>query len=290
MGQFRDAMEEELRLRNYSERTREAYVYCVREQVRFVGSAPDVTGPEEVRRYLMHLAQKPVSWSFFNQSVCALRFFYAKVLKREWGVERIPFHRRGRRLPVILGPDEVERLLAAATSLRDRALLETAYGCGLRLSEIRPLKVSDIDSARMVLRIEQGKGRKDRYVMLPKALLATLRTYWLESKPRHWLFPGQEPGQPLSDKTVQMALRKALRAAGIQKPVSVHSLRHAFATHLLEAGTNVRAIQVLLGHRSLGTTQLYTHLASTYLNETKSPLDRLTSKQDVPAKKEDPEK
>jgi site-specific recombinase XerD len=233
MAQFREAMEEELRLRNYSERTREAYVYCVRQQVKFVGRSPDVTGADDVRRYLMHLAQKPVSWSFFNQSVCALRFFYGQVLKRDWSVERIPFHRRGRKLPVILDPDEVDRVLAAATSLRDRALFESAYGCGLRLSEIRHLKVSDIDSQRMVVRIEQGKGNKDRYVMLPKTLLATLRTYWLESKPRHWLFPGQEPGQPLSDKTVQMALRKALRAAGIRKPVSVHSLRHYAGSRIM---------------------------------------------------------
>jgi site-specific recombinase XerD len=284
MAEYSHAMEEELRLRNYSERTREAYGYCLREQVKFVGLSPDVTGPDDVRRYLMHLAQKPVSWSFFNQSVCALRFFYGKVLARDWSVDRIPFHRRGRKLPVILDPDEVDRVLAAAKNLRDRALFEAAYGCGLRLSEIRHLKVSDIDSQRMVLRIEQSKGRRDRYVMLPKALLATLRTYWVESKPRHWLFPGQEPGQPLSDKTVQMALRKALRVAGINKRVSVHSLRHTFATHLLEGGTDVRAIQVLLGHRSLTTTQLYTHVASTLLNETKSPLDRLPAKKDDPAK------
>jgi site-specific recombinase XerD len=130
----------------------------------------------------------------------------------------------------------------------------------------------------MVLRVEQGKGRKDRYVMLPQTLLETLRAYYREAKPRHWLFPGQEPGQPLSDKTVQQALRKALRAARVRKQVSVHSLRHSFATHLLEAGTNVRAIQVLLGHRSLSTTQLYTHLAATYLRETTSPLDRLASR------------
>ena len=285
MAQFREAMEEELRLRNYSDSTCESYLYCVKQQVKFVGKSPALTQSEDVRQYLMYLAKKPVSWSFFNQSVCALRFFYGQVVKRDWSVERIPFHRRGRKLPVILDASEVERLLAAATSLRDRALFESAYGCGLRLSEIRHLKVSDIDSQRMVLRIEQSKGKKDRYVMLPKVLLETLRTYWKEAKPQQWLFPGQEPGQPLSDKTVQQALRKAIHAAGIQKHVSVHSLRHAFATHLLEAGTDVRAIQVLLGHRSLTTTQLYTHVASTLLNETKSPLDRLPAKEDDAGKK-----
>jgi len=168
MAEFRDAMEEELRLRNYSESTRETYAYCVREQVKFVGLSPDVTGPEDVRRYLMHLAQKPVSWSFFNQSVCALRFFYGRVLKRDWSVERIPFHRRGRKLPVILDPDEVERVLAAASSLRDRALFEAAYGCGLRLSEIRHLKVSDID--------RRGSGQRPcsrrRMHALPKSTSA----------------------------------------------------------------------------------------------------------------------
>ena len=254
-------------------------MYCVREQVRFSGVDPDTAGADDVRRYLRQLAEKPVSWSFFNQTVWALRFFSGKVLRGEWSVERIPFQRRGRRLPEILGTDEVPRLLAAARSLGDRALFETAYGCGLRLGEIRHLKITDIDSGRMVLRVEQGKGRKDRYVMLPHALLETLRAYWREAKPRYWLFPGQVPGQPLSDKTVQMAVRKALRVAGITKRVSVHSLRHSFATHLLEAGTNVRAIQVLLGHRSLGTTQLYTHLAATYLHETKSPLDRLPTQE-----------
>ena len=150
MAQFREAMEEELRLRNYSDSTCESYLYCVQEQVKFVGKSPDLTQPEDVRQYLMYLAKKPVSWSFFNQSVCALRFFYGKVSKRDWSVERIPFHRRGRKLPVILDPGEVERLLAAATCLRDRALFESAYGCGLRLSEIRHLKVSDVDSQRMV--------------------------------------------------------------------------------------------------------------------------------------------
>ena len=279
MGQHRDALEAELRLQGYSERTLEAYTYCVQEQVRFCRRSPDVVEPEEVRRYLLYLASKPVSWSFYNQSVCALRFFYGRVLKRAWSVDRVPFQRRGRRLPEILSPEEVARLLEASGSLRDRALLECAYGCGLRLGEVRHLKLTDIDSGRMVVRVEQGKGNKDRYVMLPRTLLETLRSYWRESKPRHWLFPGQEPGQPLSDKTVQQALRKALRVCGVKKRVSIHSLRHSFATHLLEAGTNVRAIQVLLGHRSLSTTQLYTHLASTYLQETKSPLDRLEASQ-----------
>lgn len=275
MGRHRDALEQELRLQGYSERTVEAYTYCVHQQVKFCGRSPEEEDAEGVRRYLLHIASKPVSWSFFNQSVCALRFFYGKVLRREWGVARVPFHRRGVRLPEILGEQEVARVLDACEKLRDRALLECVYGCGLRLGEVRHLKVSDIDSGRMVLRVEQGKGSKDRYVTLPQTLLGTLRSYWLESKPQHWLFPGQEPGQPLSDKTVQQTLRKALRAAGVTKRVSVHSLRHSFASHLLEAGTNVRAIQVQLGHRSLSTTQLYTHLAANYLQQTTSPLDRL---------------
>jgi site-specific recombinase XerD len=279
MGRYRDAMEQELRLQGYSDRTREAYVYCVREQLRFCRIEAEQVDPDSVRSYLLHLANKPVSWSFFNQSVCALRFFYGKVLHRDWSVERIPFQRKGRRLPEILSTEEVARLIEAAGGLRERALLELAYGCGLRLGEIRHLKISDIDSQRMVIRVEQGKGRKDRYVMLPATLLETLRAYWREAKPRRWLFPGQPPEQPLSDKTVQSAVRKALRAAGISKRVSIHSLRHSFATHLLEAGTNVRAIQALLGHRSLSTTQLYTHLAATYLRDTQSPLDRLHGKE-----------
>lgn len=280
MGRYRDAMEEELRLQGYSDRTLEAYTYCVREQVRFCRITPDEVGPDSVRSYLLHLAKKPVSWSFFNQSVCALRFFYGKVLHRDWTVDRIPFQRKGRRLPEIVSTEEAARLIEAADGLRDRALLELGYGCGLRLGEIRHLKVPDIDSQRMVIRVEEGKGRKDRYVMLPATLLETLRAYWREAKPGHWLFPGQPPEQPLSDKTVQTAVRKARAAAGISKRVSIHSLRHSFATHLLEAGTNVRAIQALLGHRSLSTTQLYTHLAANYLHDTKSPLDRLRNKQE----------
>jgi site-specific recombinase XerD len=282
MGRYRDAMEQELRLQGYSERTAEAYLYCVREQLRFCRIEPEQIEPEMVRSYLLHLASKPVSWSFFNQSVCALRFFYGKVLHRDWSVERIPFQRKGRRLPEIVSPEEAARLIEAADGLRDRSLLELGYGCGLRLGEIRHLKVSDIDSQRMVIRVEQGKGRKDRYVMLPATLLETLRAYWREAKPRHWLFPGQPPSQPLSDKTVQSAVRKARAAAGVSKRVSVHSLRHSFATHLLEAGTNVRAIQALLGHRSLSTTQLYTHLAANYLRDIQSPLDRLRSQQEQP--------
>jgi site-specific recombinase XerD len=232
-------------------------------------------GPEDVRRYLLHLAEKPVSWCMFNQSVCALRLFYSKVLKRPWVVERVAFQRQHRRLPEILSPEEVAAILAATSSLRDRMLLECAYGCGLRLKEVRQLKVKDIDSERMVLRVDQGKGRKDRYVMLPKVLLEGLRAYWQEARPREWLFPGVKPDQPVSERKVEETFSRAAKQAGVRKRVSLHSLRHSFATHLLEAGTNVRAIQVLLGHRSLNTTQIYTHLAATYLNETQSPLDRL---------------
>ncbi|MCB2069041.1 MAG: tyrosine-type recombinase/integrase, partial [Ottowia sp.] len=205
----------------------------------------------------------------------ALRFLYKVTLKRDWAPEDIPMPKKPFRLPVILSRDEVTRLLESVANLKHRTLLTTTYAAGLRVSEATHLRVTDIDSQRMVLRVDQGKGRKDRYVMLSPRLLEALRAYWRSERPRLWLFPGEMPEQPITKGAVEAACKKARRTAGLTKPVTPHSLRHAFATHLLEAGTDVRTIQLLLGHRSLATTSRYLKVATSTVCATRSPLDWL---------------
>jgi site-specific recombinase XerD len=229
----------------------------------------------EVRAYQVHLVSRGVSWDGFNQAVCALRFFYGVTLGRSAMVERIPYARKLRHLPVVLSTDEVARFLAGVPNLKHRMALTTAYAAGLRVSEVVRLKIADIDSARMLLRVEQGKGGKDRYVMLSPRLLAMLRRYWRAEKPCHWLFPGHNQSRSLNPSVLQGACRAARAAAGFDKPVTMHTLRHSFATHLLEAGTDIRTIQVLLGHNDLSTTTRYARVATTTIGSTQSPLDRL---------------
>jgi site-specific recombinase XerD len=244
--------------------------------VKFSRVTPDQLTAEQVRAFLLDLIQeRKLSFSSFNQALNAARFFFLEVLRRPFVVEGLRFQRPARTLPVVMSDEEVRRLLAAAVSLRDRALLETAYATGMRLGEVVHLLLTDIDSQRMVIRVEQGKGRKDRYVMLSASLLETLRAYWRKEKPKTILFPGQGGKEPLHPTSAQKAFQRARARARIEKPISFHTLRHTFATHLLEDGANVRTIQSLLGHRSLESTQRYTHLAKNYLNQTKSPLDRL---------------
>lgn len=244
---------------------------------RFIGPVPiEEVQPEELDAYQRQLASRKLSWSTFNQATCALRFFYKEYLGRpDWDPTRVPFQKRGRKLPQICSQEEVAALFESAPSVKYRTIFMTGYGCGLRLAEILALRPDHVDSTRMVVRVEQGKGRKDRYVMLPKRLLEQLRACWRECRPQRFLFEGRRPGLALSQHAVGDALRRAKRGAGIRKPVTMRSLRHSFATHLLEGGTNVRIIQALLGHRSLTTTQVYTHLAKNYLTDTQSPLDRV---------------
>ena len=212
-------------------------------------------------------------------SICvatgALRFLYKVTLKRPWAVEEIPMPKRPRKLPEILSPEEVRHFLDAIINHKHRAILMTAYAAGLRVSEATHLKVTDIDSQRMMLRVEQGKGMKDRYVMLSPRLLDVLRTYWKSARPTRWMFPGEVPGQPITREAVGLACQKARRDAGITKPITPHSLRHAFATHLLESGADLRTIQLLLGHRSLATTARYLKVATTTVCATISPFDLL---------------
>jgi site-specific recombinase XerD len=269
--------EQTLAARGRTAKTRQSYVGALRRFDRFVGEIPlDKVTPEHLVAYQRHLAAQEVSWSTFNINTCALRFFYRDHLRyRDWDYTCIPFQKRGRKLPEVLASEEVPALFEAAPNAKYRAVFMTGYGCGLRLGEILALRPSDIDSLRMVIRVEQGKGRKDRYVMLPQRLLEQLRACWRTYRPQKFLFEGDVPGEPLSRSAVQKAFKRARRTAGIHKRVSVRSLRHAFATHMLEDGANIRVIQALLGHRSLVTTQVYTHLAKTYLTDTKSPLDRI---------------
>ena len=268
-------MIEDMTIRNLSPATQQSYVYAVAKFSRYFSKSPDQLDVEDVRAYQVHLVAGGISWSGLNQIVCALRFFYGVTLGQADVPERIAHAREPQKLPEVLSADEVVRFLEAVPSLKSRAALTTAYAAGLRVSEVVHLKLADIDSARMVIRVEQGKGRKDRYVMLSTQLLAILRTYWRLARPSSWLFPGRAADRPLEPTTLHAACRSAGAAAELTKRVTVHTLRHSFATHLLEGGTDIRIIQVLLGHRDLTTTARYTRVATSTLAGTPSPLDRL---------------
>jgi integrase/recombinase XerD len=285
MTPLRQRMLEELQRRNYSSKTIRLYLRHVAEFAKHFHRSPDQLGAEDIRQYQLFLIQKKkLAWSSYNQIVCALRFFYAKTLKRAFLLQEIPFPRMEQRLPTILSPEEVAKILTVPPHLKTRALLMTIYAAGLRRSEAAHLQVNDIDSARMTITVRQGKGQKDRLVMLSPVLLQTLRQYWRHNKPKQWLFPGENPDQPISDNDVFAVFQNAVRRAGITKKVSPHSLRHSFATHLLEAGTNLRTIQILLGHRSLKTTARYLHVSQQHMRATASPLDGLNLTEE-PSKK-----
>jgi len=275
MTLLRRRMIDDMTLRNLSPTTQQSYVYAVAKFSRYFDRSPDLLGVEEVRAYQIHLAGQGLSWSHINQVSCALRFFFGVTLGRQEASARIVSAKEPKRLPVVLSADEIASFLQAVPGMRNRAALTTAYGAGLRVAEVAALKVGDIDSGRMVIRVEQGKGGKDRYVMLSARLLAILRAYWRLAKPTHWLFPGRDPQRPVSTSVLQWACRTAAREAGLDKPVTVHTLRHSFATHLLEGGTDIRIIQVLLGHARLTTTAIYTQVATNVIAGTASPLDGL---------------
>jgi site-specific recombinase XerD len=271
-------MLEDMQVRNYSPRTQESYVSQIAQFAAFFGKSPEHLGLEHIKQYQMHLVEKKkVSWSKLNQTVSALRFLYGKVLGRDEVIKHVVHPKKQYKLPEVISPSEVARFLAAVKSIKHRAILMTAYGCGLRLSEVCSLRIKDIDSNRMVLHVRLGKGQKDREVMLPQNLLDVLRDYWKEVRPRNtlWLFPGHDPRRPISISAVQVACKNALRDSGLRRKVTVRLLRHCFATHLLEAGTDIRTIQMLLGHASLRTTAIYTHVSADTIRNTRSPLDSL---------------
>jgi site-specific recombinase XerD len=269
-------MIEDMTVRNLSPATQRSYLHAVSKFSRHFGRSPDRLDVEDVRAYQVYLVAQGISWPALNQTVCALRFFYGVTVGRSEIPERIAYAREPRKLPVILSADEVVRFLEAVPSLKTRTVLTTAYAAGLRASEAVSLKVADIDSSRMLIQVRHGKGAKDRTVMLSPQLLAILRTYWRLARPKEWLFPGRDESKPIDVQVLYAACRSAAKAAGLAKRVSVHTLRHSFATHLLESGVDIRIIQVLLGHNSLSTTARYTRVATTTIAETQSPLDRLT--------------
>jgi site-specific recombinase XerD len=279
MTPLRKRMIDEMQLRNYSAKTIQIYVDIVARFARHFGKNPEKLGAEHVRQYLLHLVQeKKLAWSTYKQALAALRYFYRWIVKGPEVVVDIRCPRPEYRLPVVLSFEEVHRFFAAVRSFKHRMVLMTAYAAGLRIAEVVHLDVSDIDSQRMVIRVRQGKRNKDRYTILSPVLLQMLRHYWVAVRPVSYLFPGRALDHPLSASTVQGICKGAQEKAGIDKVVTPHTLRHSFATHLLEAGTDSRVIQALLGHGSARTTARYTRVSTKLIAQTKSPLDQLIRK------------
>jgi integrase/recombinase XerD len=274
LSPLRRRMIEDMSVRNLAPTTQQSYLHHVAKFSRYFGRSPDRLGLDDVRAFQVHLVSRGVSWPGLNQTVSALRFFFGVTMGRPELPERIPYARQPHRLPVVLSADEVVCFLEAVPGVRNRTALTTAYAAGLRAAEAARLKVADIDSRRGVIRVEHGKGGKDRYVMLSLQLLGILRAYWPLARPKVWLFPGRDANRPIDPQTLHIACKIACEAAGLDKRVTVHTLRHSFATHLLENGTDIRVIQVLLGHNNLSTTARYTQVATSTIAHTISPLDR----------------
>jgi len=274
---LRQRMTEDMQVRNLALNTQTSYVQQVSLFARYFHKSPEYLGPEEIRAYQVYLTnERKLAPGSILIAVAALRFLYKVSLKKDWSFEDVvPAPKKPQMLPVVLSPEEVVHFLGSIGSTKQRAILTTCYAAGLRISEAIHLKPTDIDSQRMVIRVEQGKGQKDRYVMLSPKLLETLRSYYRAVRPMGWLFEGDVPCQPINRSSVELACQKARRLSRIRKPITPHSLRHAFAVHLLESGTDVRTIQLLLGHRSLATTAKYLRIATSKVCSTSSPLDLL---------------
>jgi len=276
MGKLREQMKMDLKLKGYSPKTQVAYLGYMKNFVRYFGRSPAKMGEKEIREYLYHLITgRDLGDSSINSAYSALKFFYETTLCRDWNVAKIPRRKTEKRLPVVLDGSEIKQLLAVTTNLKHRALLMTTYSAGLRVSETAHLKVCDVDSKRMQLRVAQGKGKKDRYALLSPVTLNLLRDYWRQYRPFSWLFPGRSPERPISTRSIQKVFKDAKRKAGIKKPATVHTLRHSFATHLLEAGTDIYRVQKLMGHTTPKTTTIYIHLRRQDLLKVVSPLDSL---------------
>jgi len=275
---LRRRMIEDMTVRNFAAKTQDNYIRAVAKLAKFLGRSPDTATAEELRLFQLHLTANHVGAPTINGTVTALRFFFTVTLDRADVIKHLTFVPEPRKIPVILSPEEVARFLEAAPGVKYKAAFSVAYGAGLRVSEVASLKVSDIDSERMLLRVEQGKGRKDRYAMLSPVLLELLCDWWRIAQPKAWLFTGQDPLQPISTRQLNRACHAAAHLAEITKQVSPHTLRHSFATHLLEQNTDIRVIQVLLGHAKVETTALYTRIATNTIRAVMSPLERLSLK------------
>jgi integrase/recombinase XerD len=272
---LRQRMIDDMTMRNLSPNTQETYIRAVAQFTAFHRRSPDKLGVEHLREYHLHLVARGLTANSICVKMGALRYFYRTTLRRPDIAAEISMPRRPDHLPTVLAPEEVERLLKAVGDLKLRTALTTIYSAGLRISEALRLTAHDIDSARMVICVRQGKGSKDRYTVLSKQLLGILRDYWQRTRPSHWLFPGRNPSRPLTKRALQLACRRAAEAAGLSKSVTVHTLRHSFATHLLEQGVDIRVIQDLLGHRHIKTTVGYARVAIDMIRQVQSPLEFL---------------
>ena len=276
MISLRQRMLEDLRLRNYSPETEKVYIARVAAFAKHFRKSPDQLGPEQIRVFQLHLInEKKCSWTVLNQTVCALRFFYLTTLGRDWALRHIPYSKREKKLPVILSQREVTKLLRSVANVKHRTMLLLAYSAGLRISEIANLEVKDIDSDRMIIHVRLGKGRKDRIVPLSPTLLTIARRHWLIERPGKFLFQGRDSKRPICKSTISKVVRSAAQAAGLKKKVTMHTLRHTFATHHLEAGTDLRTLQLLMGHRSLSTTCDYMHVSTDKIRSAQTPLELL---------------
>jgi len=287
---LRQRMTEDMQVRNLSPLTQSSYVQQVSMFARHFDKSPAVLGIEDIRDYQLYLTnQKKLDASSIKVAVSAIRFLYRVTLGRPWDFDEIvPSPKKPRTLPIILSPEEVAHFLGCVANIKHRTILTTCYAAGLRISEAVHLMPTAIDRQRMVIRVEQGKGRKDRYVMLSPKLLEVLSDYWYRARPKGCLFPGDIPGQPITYGAVELACKAAHARSGLSKPVTPHSLRHAFAVHLLEAGTNLRTIQLLMGHSSLNTTARYLRIATSKVCATTSPLDLLPRPIPIDAKQIEP--
>ena len=278
---LRQRMLDDMTMRKLNPKTQAGYLRSVKNFTRFFGQSPDLAEPEDLRRFQLRLVEQGVSSTTLNATITGLKFFYGVTLDRPSALKKMSPVRKPQKLPQVLSVDEVARLLKSATNLKHRAALSVAYGAGLRASEVAHLKIADVDSDRMLLRIEQGKGRRDRYAMLSPTLLKLLRNWWRQAHAQGkllsdgWLFPGQNPINPLSTRQLNRACKSAAAAAALDKHISMHTLRHSFATHLLEQKVDIRVIQVLLGHQKLENTARYSHVATRTLSEVTSPLEYL---------------
>jgi site-specific recombinase XerD len=281
MGKLRDQMEMDMRLRRFSPKTITCYLACMKGVAKHFRKSPAELGDEEIRAYLHYLMEeRKASQSVLVQTYSAMKFFFENTLQKQWNAIRIPRCKQRRKLPGVLTREEVESILSATKNLKHRAILMTLYSAGLRIGEVTRLKVSDIESGRMMIRVNEGKGLKDRYTLLGERNLEMLRRYWKAYRPLEWLFPGRNAPEPVSISAIQRVFKTSLAKAGIKKKASVHTLRHCFATHLLESGTDLYYIQRLLGHKSAGTTSVYLHITGKDIGKIKSPIDSWVENQE----------